>query len=100
MTWMREERIEIFMYMELDKCRNGLGWRIRRQNSAADECLEEEYPLRLLSIAPDDIENLQSRLGKAMQGFLPPTIKMIILTYYPLLVRQAPVHPQQQNISS
>ena len=32
-----------------------------------------------------------------MKGILPPTLKMILKTYYPLPVRQAPVYLQQQE---
>ena len=48
----------------------------------------------------DYIENLQRILGKSMKSILPLILKMIIKTYCPLLARQAPVHPQQQEISS
>ena len=53
-----------------------------------------------MPIPPGYIRNLENRLRKATKGILPPTLEMIIKTYYPLTVRQAPVHPQQQKIPS
>ena len=47
MTWIREKRIELFMQMELDNYRNGLGGLIRCHNCSVDNCPEEEYPSRL-----------------------------------------------------
>ena len=85
-AWMRETRIKTFMQMELEACRDELDWLIRYHNCAAYNCPEEEYPPRPLPIPPDYIENLQSRLGKAMKGILPPTLKMVLKTHY-----QAPV---------
>ena len=52
------------MQMKLEACRNELDWLIICQNCAAYNYLEEEYPPRPLPIPPDDIENLQSRLGQ------------------------------------
>ena len=100
MTWMRETRIRSFTQMELDNCRNELVWLLRCFNCAADSCPEEEYPPRPLPIPPGYIDNLQRRLSKVMKGILPPTLKIILKTYYPLPVHQAPVHPQQQEIPS
>ena len=70
---------------------------MRCPNCSVKNCPEEDYPPRPLPIRPDYIENLQRRLGKAMKGILPPTLKMILKMYYPRLARQAPVHPQQQK---
>ena len=39
-------------------------------------------------------------MKKTVKGILPSTNKMILKTHYPLPARQAPVYPQQQNISS
>ena len=84
-----------FMQMELEACRDELDWLLRCHNCAAYYCPEEEYLPRPLPIPPDYIDVLQSRLGKVMKGILPPTLKRILKTYY-----QAPVRPQQQEISS
>ena len=99
MAWIRETRIRIFMQMELGNCRNELVWLKRCHNYASDNYPEKEYPLRSLPIPPDSIENLQRRLGKAMKGILPPTLKMILKTHYPLPARKAPVYLQQHEIS-
>ena len=95
MTWMRETRIRISMQMELKACRDELDWLIIRHNCAADNCPEREYPPRPHPFSSDYIDNLQRRLGKVMKGMLPPTLRIILKTYY-----QAPVRPQQQEISS
>ena len=97
---MREKKTKIFMQIELDNCRIEVVWLIRCHNCAADNCPEEEYPLKPLHIPPVYMDNLKRRLGKAMDGILPLTLKLILKTYYPLTARQAPVHPQQQEISS
>ena len=88
------------MQMELDNCRNRLGWLIRCRNCSVDNCPEDEYSPRPLPIPPDYIDNFLRRLGKALKGILPPTLKMILKTYYPLPARQVPVHLQQQKIPS
>ena len=95
MARMQETRIKTFMQMELVACRDELDWLIRCHNCTAYNCPEEEYSSRPLPIPPDYIENLQSRLGKVMKVILPPTLKIILKTYY-----QAPVHPQHQKMSS
>ena len=100
MAGMREKRIKLFMQMELNSCRNELELLIRCDHCAADNYPEEEYPLRPLPIPPDYIDNLQRRLEKAINGILPPTLKMILKAYYPLPARQAIVHLQQQENSS
>ena len=80
MAWMREKRIKVFMQMELDNCRNELGWLIRCHNCSVDNCSEEEYPPRPLPIPPDYIDLLQRGLGRVMKGILPPTLKIILKT--------------------
>ena len=95
MAWMQETRIKTSMPMELKVCRDELDWLLKCDNCVVYNCLEEEYPPRPLPIPPDYIDNLQSRLSKVMKGILPPTLKITLKTYY-----QAPVCPQQQEISS
>ena len=46
---------------------------------------------RPLPIPSDCIDNLQSRLIKLKKGILPPTLKMILKTYYHLPARPAPI---------
>ena len=99
MVWMREKIIMLFMRAELESCGNELGWLIRCHNCSVDNCSEENYPPRLLLIPPGYIETLERKLRKAIKGIFPPTLKIILKTHYPIPVRQAPVHPQQQKIS-
>ena len=63
---------------------------IKCHNCAANSFSEEEYPARPLPIPPNYIDNLQSRLVKVKKGILPPTLKMILKTYYHLPARQVP----------
>ena len=77
--------------MELKACLGEVDWMIRCHNCAAFNCPQEEYPPRPLPSPPDYIDNLQSRLVKVKKGILPPTLKMIIKTYYHLPAQQAPV---------
>ena len=62
---------------------------IRYHNCAANICSGEEYPARPLPIPSDYIDNLQSRLINVKKGILPPTLKIILKTYYYLPARQA-----------
>ena len=62
---MRETRIKLFTLMELEKCRNELGWLIRCHNCIVDNCPEKDYPPRhLLPIPPAYTENLERRMRK------------------------------------
>ena len=85
----REARIRTFMQLELEACLEELNWMTRCHNCEALNCQQEEYPARLLLIPPPNyIDNLQSRLIKARKGIIPPSLKMIIKTYYHLSVRR------------
>ena len=95
-TWMREMRIRPFMLIELENCRNELRWMIRRDKCIVDNCLEEDHAIMHLPVPPDYTENLERRMRTAAKGILPPTIKMILKTQYPVSACQAPIHPQQQ----
>ena len=79
MTWKCETRIGLFMQMELEKCRNELGWLIRCHNCIVDNCPEEDYPPRPLPIPPGYTENLERRTREP--------VKMILKTYYLLPAR-------------
>ena len=82
---MREEMsIRLFMLMELENCRNKLGWLIRHHNCIVDNCPEEDYPPMPRPIPPGYTENLGRRMRKAVKGILPPTIKMILKRHYPI----------------
>ena len=60
---------------------------LRCYNCEALDCLQEEYPARLLPTPPPSyIDNLQSRLIKARMGIHPASLKMILNTKYPLSV--------------
>ena len=91
MAWKRKTRIGTFMQMELEAYLDEVDWLIRCHNCAANNCPEEEYPPRPLPILPDYIDNLQCRLVKIKEDVLPPTLKMILKTYYYLPAHQAPV---------
>ena len=66
------------MQMELKACFDQIDWMIRCHNCEAFNCPQEEYLPRPLSIPPDYIDNLQSRLVKVKKGILPPTLKMVL----------------------
>ena len=89
--WMREARIRTFMQHELESCLEEINWMIRCHNCEALNCPQEEYPARPLPIPPNYIDNFQqSRPIKVRKGSLPPTLKMVIKTYYAPPARQAP----------
>ena len=62
MAWMREKRIDLFMLMELDNCRNELGWLITCQNRSVDNCPAEEYPPR-----PTHSSRLNRKFGEELE---------------------------------
>ena len=77
-----EARIRTFMQLELEACQEDIVWMITCHNCAALNRPLEEYPARPLRIPPNYIDNLHSRLIKAQQGVLLPTLKMILKTRY------------------
>ena len=68
-TWMRKERIRIFMQMELKACLDEVDWLIRCHNCAANNCSEEGCVPRPLPIPSDCIDNLKSRLVKVGRAY-------------------------------
>ena len=67
---------------------------IRCHNCEALNCLQEEYPARLLPTPPPSyINNLQSRLIEVRKGIFPASLKMILKTNDPLPVR----HPAPET---
>ena len=85
----REARIRTFMQLELEACLEELNWMIRCHNCEALSCPQEEYTARPLPITPPNyIDNLQSRLVKVPKGIFPPSLKVILKTYYHLPVRR------------
>ena len=90
LVWMCEARIRTFMQLEIESCLEKINRMIRCHNCKALNCPQEEYPARSLPIPPNCIDNLQSRLVEVKKGILPPTLKMILKTYYPPPARPAP----------
>ena len=85
----REARIITFMQLELEACLEEVSWMIRCYNCDALNCLQEEYPARVLPTPPPSyIDNLQSRLIKARKGIFSASLKIILKTKYPLPVRR------------
>ena len=86
----REARIRTFMQLELEACLEEVDCVIRCHKCDALNCLQEEYPARLLPTPPPSyIDNLQSRLIKVRNGIFPASLKMILKTNYPLPVRRS-----------
>ena len=64
------------MQLELEACFEEVSWMLRCYNSEALDCLQEEYPARLLPTPPPSyIDNLQSRLIKSRMGIHPASLK-------------------------
>ena len=91
MSWIRETRIRTFIQLELKACLDEIDWTKRCHNCTANNCSEEEHPARPIPVPPGCIDILQSRLVKVNKGVLPPSLKMILKTYYHLPGRQATV---------
>ena len=91
MMWMRETRINLFMQMELEACRNELNRLIRCHDCIVNNCPEKYYTLMPLLTPFGYAKNLARRAEMAKKGISPPTFKMILRKYYPLPVRQSPV---------
>ena len=78
-----EERIRIFMQLELEACLEEVSWTLRCYNCEVLDCPQEEYPARLLPTPlPGYIDNLQSRLIKARKGIFPASLKTILKSEY------------------
>ena len=79
----REARIRTFMQLELEACLEELNWMIRCHNCEALNCLQEQYPARLLPTPPPSyIDNLQSRLIKVQNEIFPASLKVIKINYH------------------
>ena len=79
----REERIRIFMQLELEACLEEVSWTLRCYNCEVLDCPQEEYPARLLPTPPPSyIDNLQSRLTKARKGIFSASLKTILKSEY------------------
>ena len=95
----REASIRIFMPLELEACLEELNWMMICHNCQALNCLQEEYPARLLpTLPPSYIDNLQSRLIKVQKGIFPASLKMILKTnYHPPVRRPSPETSMQPD---
>ena len=80
-----EERIRIFMQLELEACLEEVSWMLKCYNCEVLDCPQEEYPARLLLTPPPSyIDNLKNRLIRARKGIFPASLKMILKTEYQL----------------
>ena len=98
MVRAREDRIRTFMQLELEACLKEVRWSITCYNCEVLGCPQEEYPARLLPTLPPDYEvNLTNRLREAQKGILPASLRMILISDYPLprlrSASQVPVQP-------
>ena len=98
MVRAREDRIRTFMQLELEACLEEVRWSITYYNCEVLGCPQEEYPARLLPTLPPDYEvNLTNRLRAAQKGILPASLRMILISDYPLPIlrsaSQVPVQP-------
>ena len=98
MVRAREDRIRTFMQLELEACLEEVRWSITCYNCEVLGCPQEEYPARLLPTLPPDYEvNLTNRLRAAQKGILPASLRMILISDYPLPIlrraSQVPVQP-------
>ena len=85
----REVKIRTFMQLELEACLEEFNWMIRCHNCEVLNCPQEECPARPLPIPPPNyIDDFQSRLIKVQKRIFPPSLKMILKTYYHLPVRR------------
>ena len=95
--WIRETRIILFMQMKLEVCSNELDWLIKCYLCAVNDYPKECCPPMPLPIPPGYHTNLRKRAEMAANDTLPPTLKMILKTYYPLPVSP---HPDIPSCSS
>ena len=98
MVRAREDRIRTFMQLELEACLEEVRGSITCYNCEVLGCPQEEYPARLLPTLPPDYKvNLTNKLRAAQKGILPASLRMILISDYPLPIlrsaSQVPVHP-------
>ena len=98
MVRAREDRIRTFMQLELEACLEEVRWSITCYNCEVLGCPQEEYPARLLPTLPPDYEvNLTNRLRAAQKGILPASLRIMLISDYPLPIlrsaSQVPVQP-------
>ena len=83
---MRDMGIRVFMKNELLVCRDELNWLMRCHHYAVNNYPEEYWPAMPLPVSPKYGENMCKREKMDGKGTLPPTLKIIIQTQYPLQV--------------
>ena len=95
LLWTSQKRVWLFMQMKLKEYRDEYNWLIRFYLCAVSGCPEEYCPPCPLPIPPDNIKDLCKKTKITKKGILPPTLKMILKTRYPLLIQQQlpPVSP-------
>ena len=87
MVRARDDRIRIFMQLELEACLEEVCWSIRCYNCEVLGCPHEEYPARLLpTLPPNYKDNLQNRLRRVQKSIFPASLKMILKSKYQLPV--------------
>ena len=74
----------IFIHVELEACWNVTEWLFKCHNCIVNNIPKEHCPTIPLPIPPDYVHNLGRRSKMAIKGILPPPLKMILNTYYPL----------------
>ena len=96
LSCMGDTRIRRFMQMELEACMDEMDWLGRCYLSAVNDYLEENCPPMPLPVPPGYYINLEKRAQIAAKSILPPTLKIILKKYYPLLVHPRPSLPQPE----
>ena len=83
----REDRIRIFMQLELEAYLEEVSWSIRCYNWEVLGCPQEEYRPRLLpTLTPNYEDSLQNRLITSQKGIFPASLRMILKSEYQLPV--------------
>ena len=84
------------MHMELEACWNKTKWLLRCHECIVNN-IAEEYCLPMpLPISTDYADKLGKRSKMAIKDILPPPLKMIRNTYYPLPSQPQPPRPSSQ----
>ena len=98
LTCMHETKISLFMLTEDMACRDELDWLIRCYHCAFNNYPEEYCPPRPLTIPSNYQNKLCRKTEMTAKGTLPPPLKVILKTYYPLAGEQQPPAPPPLDI--
>ena len=91
---MGETRTRLFMQMKLMACRDDFDCLIRYYHCAINNYPEYYCPPMPLPVSFDCTNSWGERAEMAEKDILPPTLKMILKTHYPLPVKQpSPTSP-------